>query len=535
MKLHLPLYVRILALFVLNVVIVGGLLFVVFRLQFRFGLDSFLAGHANRNVQALAQVIGSELRSTPEEEWDQVLQPFSEAYGVSLFLFRPDGLQLAGEAVALPREVRQQLRMLGGGLGGARGRPLERNLLSPGQRMSPDGPPRPSGDLTPGEGPRFGEPGFRRRLGQRRVDGEPVGRPGRFFRRTGDPASYWAGVFLPPTGPVPRFAPLVLVIRSTSLSGGGLFFDVKPWIAAGFGALLVSALLWIPFVRSITRTVSQMNRVTEQIAVGRFDSRVDAGRRDELGDLAGAINRMAERLEGFVKGQKRFLGDIAHELCSPLARTQTALGILEQRGTADREYVKDLQEEAEHMSGLVGELLAFSKASLGSPGAQLESVNLREVIDQAIQREARDGVEIQVKVPQSLTVLAKAELLQRAVANLLRNAVRYAGQAGPIDLDVRMEDPEVVLTVADHGPGVPAESLPKLFDPFYRVDSSRTRETGGVGMGLAIVKTCVESCNGTVTCENRRTSGLEFTIRLKAGNGSSEPRTGAPVGKAAGD
>ena len=86
--------------------------------------------------------------------------------------------------------------------------------------------------------------------------------------------------------PGSRFQPMVLVIRSDSLSGGGLFFDAKPWIAAGFGALLVSALLWIPFVRGITRSVSQMNQATEQIAVGQFDARVDAKRRDELGELA---------------------------------------------------------------------------------------------------------------------------------------------------------------------------------------------------------------------------------------------------------
>ena len=113
------------------------------------------------------------------------------------------------------------------------------------------------------------------------------------------------------------------------MSAGGLFFDYKPWVAVGLGAVLFSAVLWAPLVRGITRSIAQMTHTTRQIAEGRFDARTREGRRDELGLLGQSINRMAARLAGFVTGQKRFLGDIAHELCSPLARIQVALGILE--------------------------------------------------------------------------------------------------------------------------------------------------------------------------------------------------------------
>jgi len=110
--------------------------------------------------------------------------------------------------------------------------------------------------------------------------------------------------------------------------------------------------------------------------------------------------------------------------------------------------------------------------------------------------------------------------LARALGNVLRNAIRYAAGAGPITLAARVENDLVVLSVADCGPGVPPESLAKLFDPFHRVDDSRTRQTGGVGLGLTIVRTCMEACGGRVTARNRESGGLEVSLYLAI----AEPR-----------
>lgn len=177
--------------------------------------------------------------------------------------------------------------------------------------------------------------------------------------------------------------------------------------------------------------------------------------------------------------------------------------------------MKDLQDEAEHMSQLVGELLSFSKASMDQSKIRLEPTSIAEIVNNAVRREQVEGAVIQQNIPTDLTAHASAELLQRAVANLLRNAVRYAGQAGPITITGWQDTEGVVVEVTDGGAGVPEESLAKLFDPFYRVDESRTRETGGVGLGLTIVKACVDSCGGTVGAENRPESGLRVEIRLK--------------------
>ena len=301
------------------------------------------------------------------------------------------------------------------------------------------------------------------------------------------------------------------------MSAGGLFFDFKPWLAVALGAVLFSALLWAPLVRGITHSIAQMTQTTRQIAEGRFDARTQDGRRDELGLLGQSINRMAARLSGFVTGQKRFLGDVAHELCSPLARIQVALGILEQRADEKQQgYVNDVREEVQHMSSLVNELLSFSRASLGSSTIKLQPLIVRQVVDKAVSRENTEGVQIRLQVADDLCVLAEPELLVRSLSNLLRNAIRYAGHAGPITVSARREDNYVVVTVADCGPGVPEGELAQIFDPFYRLDGSRDANTGGVGLGLAIVKTCIESCRGSVACRNRQPSGLEVDLRLQA-------------------
>jgi two-component system sensor histidine kinase CpxA len=482
MNLRLPLLPKILACFFLNLVVLGAAFFFVLKVQFRFGLDSLLGGRVGERIQAVSDVIGHELKAKPVADWNDVLQNFAKAYKVQFFLFRRDGTQVAGESIALPPAVSAKITARrGGGEGLGRGPP-------------------------PGKGPR---------RSQDDTGAEPEAR---FIVRTETPAHYWVGVCLPLTEPgASRPWPLTLLLVSDSLSAGGLFFDPTPWVIVGFGALILSVLFWIPLVRGVTRSLSQMTRATEQISEGRFEARVNERRGDELGRLGQAINRMAARLSGFVTGQKRFLGDTAHELCSPIARIQVALGILEQRADEKQKvYVNDLREEVEQMSRLVNELLSFSKASLTPQEIRLEPVNLAATARRVVELEAaRDG-RVELQIPDNLSVLAQPELLSRALANLVRNAVRYAGPAGRITVSASRRDREVMVTVADQGPGVSQSSLEQIFDPFFRGEPSRSRDTGGVGLGLAIVQTCVEACQGTVRARNGVPHGLEVQITLQA-------------------
>ena len=484
MRVRLPLYGKILAWFFLNLVAVAAVALVLFHVQFNFNLDWLLVTGARERLEAVRDLIIGELAITPPDDWSEVMRRYSEAHHVQFALFDDDARPLVGGIAQLPAEVRERIAV----------RPVFTRTPRAGETVNAF--PTPPPEL------------------QRRWPRNSL----RAIMRTASPTQYW----MLATGWLDNSmagAPMrvVLVARSDSIGAGGLIFDPKPWLWLGIGVLVFSLLFWLPLVRGITRTIGRMKSATRQIADGRFDVRLDIRRHDELGALGESIDQMAARIDGLIHGQKRFLGDIAHELCSPLARLQMSLGILEQRATeADASYIRTASEKAEQIAGLVGELLSFSKASFGASSIQLRAVRVRDVTDEAIRREKTEAAEITAHVPDDLYVSAEPDLLIRAIANLLRNSIRHAGTSQPVEIRATRAGDDVTISIADQGPGVPEDELPKIFDAFYRVDSSRTRDTGGTGLGLAIVKTCIDSCSGTVTARNRDPHGLEMQIRLHA-------------------
>jgi two-component system, OmpR family, sensor histidine kinase CpxA len=489
MRFRFPLYAKILIWFFLNLVALGIGFYAFFQAQVRIGLNSLMMGRAGDRIQAVSEVIAGELNKTSgRAAWSDILRKFGDSYQVRFYLFHSDGWQIAGNPVILPPQVANVL--------------TERRTPP---RQPPDpqaNPPRQPADAQ-NDRPRPAAPD----------------RPyQKFMERVADPASYWVGVRLPVLDrEKERFVPVTLLAESDSMTGGGLFLDFRPWMLIGLAALLFSVLFWIPLVRGITHSISQMTRATAQIAAGRFDAQVAAQRSDELGQLGESINRMASRLSGFVSGQRRFLGDIAHELCSPIARIQLSLGILEQRADEKQKAcVEDLREEVQQMTELVNELLSFSKAGLHPKEVQLESFPLLNLAQRVVTREAAN-VPIEIEIDGSHQALAAPDLLERALGNVIRNAVRYAGQGGKIKVSSECSPEQVLLIVTDSGPGLPEEVLDRILDPFFRPEPSRSRESGGVGLGLAIVKTCIEACQGTVSVRNCRPSGLQVEFRLRPG------------------
>jgi two-component system sensor histidine kinase CpxA len=282
-------------------------------------------------------------------------------------------------------------------------------------------------------------------------------------------------------------------------------------------AMLLTALVWAPFLRGVTRSVRRLESATAQIAEGRFDQVPTVNRHDELGRLAKSIQQMAARLNTLVSGQKRFLGDTAHELRSPLGRMQVALEILERGAPAqDRELIGDLRDDVTAMSRLTDDLLEFAHAELAKDGLALEAVSVDEVVRDAVRSERRPGAEISVDVATGLYVMADRRHLKRAIANALRNAIEHAGSAGPVTVTARPADEQIEIAIADSGPGVPDDALDRVFAPFFRLDTSRARQTGGAGLGLAIVRSSIEACRGTVRCSNRRPTGLQVTLTVPA-------------------
>ncbi len=310
-----------------------------------------------------------------------------------------------------------------------------------------------------------------------------------------------------------------IIAVSDSFSGNGLFFDPLPWLIIVGVVVVVSMLFWLPFVRNLTKNLALMTDAAEQIAKERFDVRVSETRSDEIGRLGKAVNYLASRLSGFVSGQKRFLGDISHELNSPLARMNFALTILEDRvDEKNLAYVEDVKEEVEVMSKLVGELLNYSKAGIKATEIELEKIRLLPLVERVVAREtATEQAVIKIEIEKDLEVCAQSELLSRALANIVRNAVRYAKDAGEIKVEAeKISGNQVKIIVSDKGAGVPENTLEKIFDPLFRTESHRSRQTGGSGLGLAIVKTCVEACAGKVYAENLNQKGFAVNILLKS-------------------
>jgi two-component system sensor histidine kinase CpxA len=446
----------------LNLLLIASVLAVFMRVQYRFDLQSFLISPAHDRILSTGRQIALEMRDTDRSGWDQLLQRYADANKVELRLTDDDGRQLAGSAYTLPATVLESLN-------------------------------RQSHDQTRNS-------------------------PLLFLGTTKAPSKHWVGVRIPiPSVNERHHVHGILVAASSSLLGTPFFFDPKPWITVALTLVLVSIVCWLPFGRRLMKSVSHMSRATGQIAEGQFKIQLPVTRHDELGQLSASINRMAVRLDGYVAGQKRFLGDTAHELCSPIARMQVAAGILERSaGPNQRGVIGDLRDDLEQMSKLVNDVLAFSKAGLLGPDVTLTRIRVADVVTSVLEREVGQSEPIDVNVPADLYVLANRDLLERALANVIRNAVRYAGAEGSISIAATSNRELVLIRVADCGPGLPESDLDRMFDPFYRLEFSRSSDSGGVGLGLAIVKSCIDACEGTVMCRNRAGGGLEVRMALKS-------------------
>ena len=543
---------KIFAWALVNLALIGGAVVWFLHVQFQIGIHSLLAGSTGERLDAIARQLAPELLKRAKSEWPAALEEaagYWRTRGVKVALVHNSGSIVTGDFTTLPNEVTEALAAhntkMGvppGGKGGPRkgpGGPMSEKDGPPnrqGDRMEPpDGsnrdPGGPGRGKPPGDFPfpddRFGpgpapganssntwEPRLPPLFPGKAAAITPTTTFEKFMRVSSGPRGYWAGVHLDsPAGPTPY----TLVLTSHAIRGGGLFFDYMPWLVLGTGLALMSMLLWLPMVHTLTKTLRKLTGSAERIAAGSFTTPPPETRRgDELGRLQNAHRHMAQRLDGFVTGQKRFLGDTAHELLSPLARLEVALSILEQRAKdGERNTVDRALGEVRRIASLVHELLAFSKSSLAGQDTPPEPVDLEPLVRDILTEEG-GALTVDAAIPADCRVQAIPNLLRRAIGNVIRNAARYAGNDGPVMISATPSGDSVSLTIRDSGPGVPDDALPKLFDPFFRPDTSRTTVTGGTGLGLAIVKSCVEACGGTVKAENLRPRGFAVEITLPA-------------------
>ncbi len=507
-RLHASLLVKVLGWLFLHLLILALAFAAFVGWQLGLGLDSLLSGAAGERLRAFGEAVHAEMIGRPPAEWNQAILPLATAKHVTAATYDPAS---PGQfPLTVPANVIQRAN----------------HALPPGTEQGPEIPRRPP--LAPfdrppegrGPPPAHGPPPVEnpsrlefnpKPLAERAPPSRPL-----FLMRGDGGNGYWAGIHLafPGLHGEPMHHHLLLV-RADHLDGSGMFFDLKPWLWGGLGVLALSLAFWTPFILGITRYLHRLTLATEGIASGQFELSLPPRGKDELGCLGHAIQAMATRLDHLISGQKRFLGDAAHELCAPLARLRTGLGILEMKlGQSAQDQLASIEAEAAELATLIEEILAFSRARYRS--AHPQSILLDEMVREVAAREGAN-LNLTLDIPPQLHVTADPTLLARAVANVLRNACIHAGPAANVSITATTAPDVATLTIADDGPGVAPAELPRLFEPFYRPDRSRSRDTGGSGLGLAIVRSAIEACGGTASASSPAAGGFAVTLTLPAG------------------
>ena len=328
------------------------------------------------------------------------------------------------------------------------------------------------------------------------------------------------------------------------------------WVAGEL--VLLGAFLGIPIVffgrwlsRRLTAPIADLTRVVSGIADNhKLDARVPVTSSDELGSLARSFNRMTdnlerttrereqfvrevaalnqtleakiaartEELEIAIRAQRRLIGDISHEIKSPLARLSMALGLAGRSADADRpRQFARIEKEIENISALASELLTLARLDETVAAPKFAPVKLdrliKEIIEDAVYEAPTRAQDVTFR-GKPVTVPGNAELLRRAIENVVRNAIFYTAEETPIEITLSRKPHGASVEVADRGPGVPAAALEHLFEPFYRVDAARARATGGAGVGLAICQRVVLLHGGTVRARSNDPQGLIVAIDL---------------------
>jgi len=315
----------------------------------------------------------------------------------------------------------------------------------------------------------------------------------------------------------------VLVLQWERSAPQGLFFG--SWLAnlRLLGVGLIAVVLCYILALYLTSPIRKLRNATKRLVDGDLQARVETSvtkRRDELADLARDFDEMAERIEGLITSQQRLNRDISHELRSPLARLNVALELAKAKsGPESQSLLSRIESESSRLNEMIGRLLQLSQLESGVDVVDKRRIDLGELVkdvaaDADFEAKGVDKV-VQIGDIDKCNVNGSEELLRSAIENVLRNAVRYTAERTAVEVSLTRQNGHAVVTVADHGGGVPENELKNLFRPFYRVGEDRTRSTGGTGLGLAIAERAVKAHKGQISAVNHN-GGLKVEIKLDA-------------------
>lgn len=289
--------------------------------------------------------------------------------------------------------------------------------------------------------------------------------------------------------------------------------DLQAPERAGLGLLVLVGLLVLGLASVLaaigTRPLSHTARAMDRIARGDLDHRLDeSAGAPELQQLARAFNRMVDRVDHMLRSEKQLMASVSHDLRTPLTRMRLELELLRDLGPSEAR-LDAITSDINELDTLIGELLALSRLQLGDQALSLEPTRLEELAASAI--EAARLTDHAVSIEGSAELSVDPRLLSRALANLLQNLERYTPAGTSAVLTVHPDG----LSLTDEGPGVPKEALEHLFDPFFRVESSRSRATGGTGLGLMIVAEVARAHGGRAEASVGDKGGLCVRMWLR--------------------
>jgi two-component system sensor histidine kinase BaeS len=282
-----------------------------------------------------------------------------------------------------------------------------------------------------------------------------------------------------------------------------------------------AALLSIPLAQQLVKRITTLAAATHRLAAGKYDTRVPAAVSDELGQLARDFNSLAQTLERNEQLRRQWVADISHELRTPLAVLRGEIEALEDGVRPQTpQSLAMLHGEVMHLSRLVDDLYQLSLADIGALSYRKEPIDLGKVLIQAVEPfrgefEARDiRLNSQIPAEPPLTILADGRRLHQLFSNLLENSLRYTDPGGELRIRLAAGRDRVSIHFEDSTPGVPEDKLERLFDRLFRVEGSRSRATGGAGLGLAMCKNIVEAHDGTITARPSPLGGVGVEIVL---------------------
>lgn len=286
----------------------------------------------------------------------------------------------------------------------------------------------------------------------------------------------------------------------------------------------LATLLALPLAGKLVRRINALANGTHHLAAGKYDTRLEIGPIDELGQLTRDFNSLALTLEKNEQVRRQWVADISHELRTPLAVLRGEIEALQdgvRQATPDA--IRSLHSEVTRLGRLVDDLFQLSLSDIGALTYRKDNVDVTTILNQATElfrsEFAGRNIELIVDIPveREISLFGDAERLQQLFANLLTNSLKYTDPGGTLSIHCQSGEGYTEILFQDSGPSVPAADINKLFDRLYRVDNSRNRATGGAGLGLAICRNIVEAHDGTITAEPSPLGGVSIRIKLRSG------------------